>query len=173
MSATPPENATSPRSYREREAKLARLVGEELPKNRRDIQEAKEFGDLSENFEYESARAKERELLGRIETLQRELESAVAFDYSTVGPGDVAGVATCVRLAYPDGTKRTICILGRWDFDKALGIVSCDAPIARRVAGARAGDVVQLPDPDFDDESIDVAVESVSPLPPEVLEWAR
>ena len=169
----PPENATSHRSYREREARLARLVGEELPQNRRDIQEAKEFGDLSENFEYESARAKERQLLSRLDVLQRELKETKAFDYSKVEPGEEAGVATCVRLAYPDGSKRTISILGLWDFDKELGIVSCQAPIALRVAGARAGDVVQLPDPDFDDETLDVLVESVGPLPPEVLEWAK
>lgn len=169
----PPENATSPRSRREREARLARLVEEELPQNRRDIQEAREFGDLSENFEYESARAKERQLLARMETLRKELDEVTAFDYSKVEAGDEAGVATSVTLAYPDGSKRTICILGVWDFDKELGIVSCQAPIALKVAGARAGDVVQLPDPDFDDETLDVVVESVGPLPPEVLEWAK
>ena len=132
----PPENATSHRSWREREARLSRLVGEELPQNRRDIQEAKEFGDLSENFEYESARAKERQLLSRLETLQKELKEVKPFDYSKVEPGETAGVATCVRLAYPDGAKRTISILGLWDIDKALGIVSCQAPRAHPRPGA-------------------------------------
>ena len=104
---------------------------------------------------------------------KKELKEVKPFDYSKAESGETAGVATCVRLAYPDGSKRTLSILGLWDFDKALGIVSCQAPIALRVAGARAGDVISLPDPDFDDETLDVLVESVGPLPPEVLEWAK
>ncbi|MBQ7666698.1 MAG: GreA/GreB family elongation factor [Kiritimatiellae bacterium] len=173
MAKTPPQNATSARSYRERGERLAHLVDEELPRNRRDIQEAREFGDLSENFEYESARAKERQLLSRMETLQRELKETVPFDYAEAQAGDAAGVATSVVLAYPDGSRRTVNILGLWDFDRALGIISCEAPLALKIAGVRAGDVVELPDPDFDDETLSVTVESVGPLPPEVLEWAK
>ena len=112
-----PENITSPRSYRERQARLDRLVAVELPQNRREIQEAKEFGDLSENFEYESARNRERQLLAKLETLQREIREAAAFDFSLAEAGEEAAPGTRVELRFEDGTERVLNILGLWDFD--------------------------------------------------------
>ena len=92
--AVPPPNAASARALRERKAQLDRLLSDELPRNRREIQEAKEFGDLSENFEYESARNKERQLLARLETLQREIREAAEFDFSLAEAGEEAAPGT-------------------------------------------------------------------------------
>ena len=88
--AVPPPNAASARALRERKAQLDRLLSDELPRNRREIQEAKEFGDLSENFEYESARNRERQLLAKLETLQREIREAAEFDFSLAEAGEEA-----------------------------------------------------------------------------------
>ena len=100
--AVPPPNAASARALRERRAQLDRLLSEELPRNRREIQEAKEFGDLSENFEYESARNKERQLIARQAALQQELREVVTFDYALAEAGDVAapGTSDAIRAAY-------------------------------------------------------------------------
>ncbi len=175
---TLPERATSARGYRARKAQLDKIVNEEMPRNRRDIQEAKEFGDLSENFEYESARNRERQLIERQTRLREELQSMTVFDFSAYTPPEgVAGPGSSVSIRYSDGTTRTISILGDWDGDEALGIVSRRAPLARAVEGARAGQVcvVQLPDPDFDGEFTEeeISIEAVSPLSAEVLAWAR
>lgn len=175
---TLPENATSARSYRARRAALDKVVREDLPRNRREIQEAKEFGDLSENFEYESARNRERELIERQSRLQAELRDMEVFDFSSLPPPDgVAGPGARVTLRYESGERRVISILGDWDGDEALGIVSRRAPLALAVEGRREGEVcvVQLPDPDFDGEFVEeqIVLEAVEPLPEEVLAWAR
>ena len=174
---TLPERATSARGFRERQAQLDRIVREEMPRNRREIQEAKEFGDLSENFEYESARNRERQLIERQSRLREELSGMEVFDFAALPePGGVAGPGARVTLAYGDGSRRTISILGDWDSDEALGIVSRRAPLARAVEGRRAGEtcIVEFPDPDFDGEFVEetVSVEAVKPLSAEVLAWA-
>ncbi len=168
-----PENITSPRSYRERQARLDRLVSVELPQNRREIQEAKEFGDLSENFEYESARNRERQLLDRLARLQAELREVSPFDYAAAEAGEEAAPGTRVELRYEDGTVRTLNILGLWDFDEALGVISSRAPLVELVLGRKAGETVSIPDPDFDGEFLAATVVSVGPLPAEVVAWAN
>ena len=170
---TIPPNATSPHAYRLRQELLARIVNEEMPRNRREIQEAKEFGDLSENFEYESARNKERQLIARQAALQQELREVVTFDYALAEAGDVAAPGTRVELRYEDGTARVLHVLGLWDFDEALGVISCQAPLAQLVLGKKAGDRIAVPDPDFDGEFLSAEIVSVGPLPPEVIAWAN
>ena len=170
---TIPANATSPHAYRLRQEQLARIVHEEMPRNRREIQEAKEFGDLSENFEYESARNKERQLIARQAKLQQELRDVAPFDYSQAEAGKVAAPGTRVELRYEDGTVRVLNILGLWDFDEALGIISCQAPLAQLVLGKKTGDGIAVPDPDFDGEFLSAEIVSVGPLPPEVIAWAN
>ena len=170
---TIPPNATSPHAYRLRQERLSRIVNEEMPRNRREIQEAKEFGDLSENFEYESARNKERQLIARQAALQQELREVETFDYALAEAGDVAAPGTRVELRYEDGTARVLNVLGLWDFDEELCIVSCQAPLAQLVLGRKAGDRIEVPDPDFDGEFLSAEVVSVGPLPPEVIAWAN
>lgn len=168
------ENATSLRSYRERERQLEKLVNEEMPKNRRDIQAAREFGDLSENFEYESARNTERQLITRMERLRAELVLAKVCDFDAevdVTDGVVPGC--CVTLEYENGDMRTVSILGCWDFDEALNIVSSRGRLAECLYGAQAGDTVSLPDPDFDDAFLEVTVIAIEQLPDAVRAWAR
>lgn len=175
---TLPDRATSARGYRARQAALDKIVREDMPRNRREIQEAKEFGDLSENFEYESARNRERELIARQSRLQSELRDMTVFDFAAMPPPDgVAGPGSRVTLRYGDGTVRVISILGDWDADEALGIVSRRAPLAQAVEGRRAGEtcVVQLPDPDFDGEFVEesITIDAVDPLSEEVRAWSR
>ena len=171
--AVPPPNAASARALRERKAQLDRLLSEELPRNRREIQEAKEFGDLSENFEYESARNRERQLLDRLARLQAELREVSPFDYSAAEAGEEAAPGTRVELRYEDGSVRVLNILGLWDFDEALGVISSRAPLVELVLGRKAGETVMIPDPDFDGEFLSATVVSVGPLPAEVVAWAN
>ena len=168
------ENATSLRSYREREAQLNKILQEDMPKNRNDIQAAKEFGDLSENFEYETARNMERQLITRMENLRRELASAKIYDFD-VTPDLSNGVTIGCRvtIAYNTGENRCIAILGAWDFDERLDIVSSRGNLAECLYGAQPGDTVSLPDPDFDGEYLEAVVQSVEPLTDEIRAWAR
>ena len=118
-------------------------------------------------------RCAERQLLARLETLQREIREAAEFDFSLAEAGEEAAPGTRVELRFEDGTERVLNILGLWDFDEELCVISAHAPLAQLVIGRKAGDSVSVPDPDFDGEYLAAEIVSVGPLPPEVLAWAR
>ncbi|MBQ7666697.1 MAG: GreA/GreB family elongation factor, partial [Kiritimatiellae bacterium] len=165
------EAVTSARSYRERSAALRHVLDVEMPQNRKDIEFAKSFGDLSENFEYESARAKERELVARQTQLEADLKRVSAFDFESVAVRDVAGLGSAVTVAGEDGAEKTYSILGDWDSAPELGILSHQTPLARALMGHKAGDEVSIPA--GEDAVRTVVVKAVSPLSAEVLAWTK
>jgi len=124
-----------------KQEEFKRIVQHELPKNREEIIKAKEFGDLSENFEYHAARARQEMLSSRAKTLGDELNFARVIDFRTVDASQV-NVGTSVRLAPAEagGDEITVTILGPWDSDPSKNIISHLAPAARTLFGAKVGD---------------------------------
>ena len=70
-------------------AELRQLESVELPLVRDAISEARDKGDLSENFEYHAAKREQGRLLGRIRFMQRVLEHARVIDKSRLGSDSV------------------------------------------------------------------------------------
>jgi len=65
-------------------------------------------------------------------------------DFADVEPEIVApGVE--VELEFEDGDRRTVAVLGVWDHDEKLGIISCEAPLAQALLGHRPGEMIELP----------------------------
>ena len=166
------ENATSTRTYREREAQYRHLMDVEMPQNRKDIEFAKGFGDLSENFEYESARNKERELVARQAKLEEELGRVSAFDFSTVEQNGLVGLGSRVVVELPGGAEKVFSILGEWDSEPSLGILSCSTPLARALLDCREGDSVELP-AENEEGTVEGVVKSVGALSEDILAWSR
>ena len=166
------ENATSTRTYREREAQYRHLMDVEMPQNRKDIEFAKGFGDLSENFEYESARNKERELVARQAKLEEELQRVSAFDFSTVEQNGLVGLGSRVVVELPGGAEKVFSILGEWDSEPSLGILSCSTPLARALLDCREGDTVELP-AENEEGTVEGVVKSVGALSEDILAWSR
>ncbi|HRT28311.1 MAG TPA: GreA/GreB family elongation factor [Kiritimatiellia bacterium] len=135
---------TSWRSLKERQFLYKRLVEEELPKNSQDIATARSYGDLRENFEYQAAKDFQRQLLTRQDEMQRELKQVKGSDFSNA-PCDKVGPGTTVVLRMADGSKRTYTILGEWDRDEHLNIISNKAPLAQNLEGKAVGDTVAVP----------------------------
>ena len=170
-----PEGFTSRRSFLDRQAQLDRIVNEDMPRNRAEIQHAKEFGDLSENFEYENARRRERQLIEQQSRMAAELKAMKVYDFADAAKEADGSVrlGSTVKLGYPDGTKKTYHILGAWDFDEALGVIACRGRLAEALCGCRAGDKAQIPHPAFDDDTLTVDVLEVKPLPKKIVDWAN
>ena len=70
-------------------AELRQMENVELPQVREAIAEARDKGDLSENFEYHAAKREQARLLGRIRFKQRVLENARVIDMSKLANGTV------------------------------------------------------------------------------------
>ncbi len=135
---------TSWRSYRERQEQFRKLVEEEIPANAKEIAVARSYGDLRENSEYKYAKEHQRILYRRRDEMEADLEQVKGSDFKGF-PSEVAGMGTTVRLRRPDGGEQRFCILGEWDRDAALGIISSLSRLAQCLEGHRAGDAVELP----------------------------
>ncbi|MCF7838610.1 MAG: GreA/GreB family elongation factor [Candidatus Marinimicrobia bacterium] len=162
---------TSPRMFRARQLQLQRIVERDMPQVARDIGIAREYGDLRENAEYKAAKEKQGLLMRRQAELEQMLGRVRVMEFSAAAP--VTVVPGCqVRLLYPSGARRTYCILGIWDSEDALGIISCDSLLARALLGKGAGETVSAPDEEGDGMCA-VLIEAIDVLPPAVQAWAE
>lgn len=164
---------TSWRSYHAREAELRRLVEEAIPQNSREIAVARSYGDLSENHEYKAAKEHQGILLRRRGETERDLESVQGTDFGGF-PTERAGTGTRVEIVRPDGTQERYLILGEWDRDESLGIISSKSRLAELLDGAGPGDEVELPamGKASGQEGEHCRVVSVDALPDEIVKWA-
>jgi transcription elongation GreA/GreB family factor len=106
---------------------------------------AKEYGDLSENFEYHAARQKHEYLSARIASLADELSRTRALDASKIDASEVR-VGTRVRMRDASGAERDFTILGPWDSKPEESIYSYQSEFAQRLLGSRPGDRVNMPE---------------------------
>ena len=170
--ASQPQSAahwTSWRSLKERQLQYKRLVEVELPKNSQDIATARSYGDLRENFEYQAAKDFQRQLLQRQEEMQLELKLIKGTDFADT-PCDKVGPGTTVALRMADGSQRTYTILGEWDRDERLNIISNKTRLAQNLEGKAAGDPAVIPSPTGDETA---TIEAIRPFDEAVREWIR
>lgn len=128
---------------------LEHLLTVEIPANKKEISRAREFGDLSENFEYKAAKEKQDQLYAKAKNIESELMNARVIN-PTLITGDAVGIGTEVSLQNTlDGSVVTYTILGRWDTDLSRNILSNEAPLAQRMMGKKVKDTVNINDIEY------------------------
>jgi transcription elongation GreA/GreB family factor len=160
-------SVTSRRSFRARQLQLEKITNVEIPKIAREIGVARSYGDLRENFEYKAAKEMQTVLLRRQAELEEMLGKVQPSEFHNL-PVDCAGLGTCITLQYPDGHREVFNILGEWDRDEALGIISCNSQLARVVEGKRVGETVRIP---AQQGEVECVVAEVGALPAPVQAW--
>lgn len=158
---------TSWRSYRRRYAQYRELIEVQIPKNSRDIDAARSYGDLSENFEYHAALEQQKLLLCRRDELMRDLHDVKGTDFRNIITEKVRP-GTTVVMTNSSGAIRRITILGEWDSDEELGIVSSGSPIAKALVEHKTGDEVKIAS-DRGDEVWKIM--EILPLSQEIRTW--
>jgi transcription elongation GreA/GreB family factor len=132
----------TPESLVQRRSELETLVSVEIPKNGRAIQEAAAMGDLSENFEYHAARARQEFLSARAATLQQELSRARPLDPAKV---DVSEVRVGARVKLVSGNEAKLAtILGPWDSNPEAAVYSYQSEFAQKLLGRKKGESVDI-----------------------------
>ncbi len=164
------ERVTSLRSYAARKAEYQKLVTVDIPKNARDIEFARGYGDLSENFEYQSAKDQERVLIQKQAVMQEELNSVKPVDFSGVAT-DMVRPGTTVALETASGETKRYTVLGEWDNDLEKGIISNKTRLAGNLLGKKPGDSVEITDAEGVASTAKVVV--VEPLSDDVLAWIK
>ena len=128
-------------------AELRQLELVELPRVRDAIAEARDKGDLSENFEYHAAKREQGRLLGRIRYKQRVLENARVIDTSRLKT-DVVGLLSRVEIVNTvNNARMSYTVVSPHEANLAEGKISVKSPIAQALLGRKAGDsvAVQVP----------------------------
>jgi len=125
-------------------AELHYMESVELPQVREAIAEARDKGDLSENFEYHAAKREQSRLLGRIRFKQRVLEFARVIDKSRLG-ADAVGLLSKVEMTNVNtNAKMTYTIVSPHEANMREGKISIKSPIAQALLGKKSGDVVEV-----------------------------
>jgi transcription elongation factor GreA len=110
------------------------------------IKEAREFGDISENSEYDDAKNEQAMLEARIATLEDKLRSASVINASELSP-DVVRVGSQVHIKDDNGKIATYTIVGSTEADPSSNRLSNESPVGKALVGRKKGDTakVQLP----------------------------
>ena len=125
---------------------------EELSVNRRRqvadrIKEAREFGDISENAEYDEAKNEQAMLEQRIAQLEERLRSARVIDAKDVST-DVVGVGSVVHVKdEKTGKSQKYTIVGSAEANPAELKLSNESPVGRALMGKKRNDLVSVPVP--------------------------
>ena len=111
------------------------------PKLIEDVQTARAFGDLSENFEYKAAKQAKNKNESRIRYLKRMIASAVIIEDTS--KADEAGLFDKVTLFMEDeGELTTITLVTTLRQNPMKGLISKESPVGQAVLGHKVGDRV-------------------------------
>ena len=111
------------------------------------IREARSFGDLSENAEYDEAKNEQAEVESRINTIINMLKYARVIDDSEI-TNDVVGLGTTVVIReVGEDEEETSSIVTTTEADPAVNKISQDSPVGKALIGHTAGDTVTVETP--------------------------
>ena len=128
-------------------AELRELELVKLPEVREAIAEARDKGDLSENFEYHAAKREQGRLLSRIRFKRRVLENARVIDRSAIRHTGIGllSVVTLTNVANgANGAHMTYTIVSPHEANMSEGKISLKSPIAQALLNHQAGDTVEV-----------------------------
>ncbi len=128
-------------------AKIDHLSTERRREVAQRIKEAREFGDISENSEYDDAKNEQALLEKQIADLEEKLLSATVVDTGDV-PTDVVAVGSIVHVKDQKTDKSVkYRIVGSAEANPAENKLSNESPVGDALIGHKRGDVVSVPVP--------------------------
>ncbi len=153
--------------YERKQALFKRLVEIDLPEVVREIEIAREHGDLKENAEYHAARDKQKLLASQTGELEEALHKAQVIDLSQV-EYDVVNFGVCFSVT-PFGTDiiEEYVMLGPWESNPEINVLSYQAPFAMAFIGKKVGDKVDIELPTHTGR---YDVISIKPIPEDILQ---
>ena len=111
-----------------------------------DIKEAREMGDLKENFAYHDAKNAQGILEARISGVEMRLSNAVIVEGEEAANEVVMGAPVKVHFVGTERT-RTYIIVTEEELEEVEGGASADSPIGVALLGKKVGDVVEIEGP--------------------------
>ncbi len=137
----------TPEGYRKLQDELKRLKAEERPRIIKAIEEALDHGDLTENAEYDAAKAAQQQLDQRMREIEDKLSRA-----QVIRPEDVKGdrvvFGARVLLTDLENEKQvSYQLVGEEEADRTQRRISVKSPLARGMIGKSVGDMFYVQTP--------------------------
>ena len=144
--------------FLELETELNELKNVKRPAVIKALKEARALGDLSENADYDAARAEQAQVEGRILELEKIMENVHIIEARS---SDSVGLGTTVKIKYIDEDDDEIeeyRIVGSKEADPSNNKISNETPLAKAIMNAKAGDIrsVESPNGTYDVEIVEI-----------------
>ncbi len=137
----------TPEGYEKLRAEIQYLSNDKRREIAERIRVAREFGDITENAEYDDAKNEQALLENRIAMLEERMRSARVIDAGDVTT-DVVSIGTRVRLRDLDARKTfEYRIVGSAEADPAENKLSNESPVGKAIIGHKKGETVEVAAP--------------------------
>ena len=124
---------------------LAYLEGDKRAEIAERIRVALEFGDISENSEYDDAKNEQGMNEARIAEINQILSNATIID--SPKRSSKVNIGSTVTLIMPNGQERVLTIVGSAESDPANGKISNESPVGAALIGHKKGDHIETVGP--------------------------
>ncbi len=132
----------TPQGFKALQDELDYLETVKVEENKKEISTARSFGDLSENSEYDEAKAEQGKIHARIAELREMIAHAKVIDESQIDES-VVSVGSIVKVFNKTRNMEAVYhIVGSYETDPKSGKISDSSPIGLALLGARAGNEV-------------------------------
>lgn len=111
------------------------------------LKEARGFGDLSENAEYDEAKNEQGILEAKITELQQTIENAVVIDGSNLSNDEVGSYSVVKFFDMELEEEETVQIVGSIESDPDNGKISDESPIGKALMGKKVGEIAEVEAP--------------------------
>jgi transcription elongation factor GreA len=137
----------TPEGLTELKAKIEHLSTERRREVAARIKEAREFGDIAENSEYDDAKNEQAMLEKQIADLEDKLRNATVIDEKSIGTEVVnVGVTVHVKDQKTDKSQK-YKIVGSAEASPAENKLSNESPVGKALLGHKRGEIVSVPVP--------------------------
>ncbi len=132
--------------YKQLEKKLEELKFVKRPEITERIKVARDFGDLSENAEYDAAKNEQARIEGEIVEIEAKLK--IAEIIKTSGGHEAVAVGMKVKILDVDANEEALYeIVGTTEADISVGRISNESPLGKALVGAKVGQEVTVKAP--------------------------
>ena len=134
----------SQKGYDDLKNQLDHLISVERPKIIKQIAEARDKGDLSENAEYDAAKEAQGLLETKISKLEIDLSNSRVLNKENLDSSSVHLLSTVVIQNIDSGQTMTYTIVSESEADLVAKKISASSPIGKGLLGKSVGDIVKI-----------------------------
>jgi transcription elongation factor GreA len=140
----PKDVILTPEGFEKLQLELDDLTGPRRRDIAQRIKEAREFGDIAENAEYDDAKNEQAMLEGKIATLEEKILAATVIESKALS-NEVVEIGVTVHVKdEKTGKSQKFAIVGSAEANPAHGKLSNESPVGRAVLGHKRNEVVSV-----------------------------